>query len=79
MSESKTIGDFEKEQGMIVLGEDPTTIITRADFDALPQYKKIGVNHEDRVAFLEANGYEVTRENMVDVNLSHRQPKQKGK
>lgn len=32
----------------------------------------VGCNHEDRIAFLKANGYEVNHANMIDSTLSHR-------
>lgn len=72
----KTIAEFEKEKGCIVVRSasgneiDPKVSITEEEFDAIPQETKIGVNHKDRIAFLKKNGYEVTRENMIDSSLS---------
>lgn len=34
----------------------------------------IGVNYKDRVEWLEANGYELTRANLINPNLSTKQP-----
>lgn len=34
----------------------------------------VGCNYEARAEFLEANGYEITRENLIDGNLSVRPP-----
>lgn len=71
---SKTIGDFEKERNFIIRGADPKQKITEEEIAAIPLKDKIGVHHDVRIAFLKANGYEVTRENMVNSELSHIDP-----
>lgn len=39
-----------------------------------------GVNHADRIEFLKANGYEVNRQTLVDINLSAKpKPEKKSK
>lgn len=40
---------------------------------AVAERRMIGVSHADRIDFLQDNGYEVTLENMIDVQLSARQ------
>ena len=74
-----TIAELEKKHG--VLAEDRAKypvdhemeeeafleLISRTEPEAWR-----GCNHEDRIAFLEANGYEVTHENMLNADLSVR-------
>lgn len=71
----KTIAEWEKEKGMLLPSRKPTEKISEDDFNAIPLDDKIGVDHESRVKFLKDNGYEVTRENMVDSELSAKPPK----
>lgn len=44
--------------------------VTRQEFFADHPDNYLGVRIEDRKRFLEANGYQVTRENMMDSDLS---------
>lgn len=76
MESVKTIGEFEKEQGKLLRGDvDPTQEISMSEFTTLSQTNGFtGVDHAKRIEFLEANGYEVTRENMVDSTLSATPP-----
>lgn len=69
MESKKTIKDWELEKGFIVRGAQPMTKLTEQEFDDIPAGEKVGVNHKDRVQFLKDNGYEVTRENMINVDL----------
>lgn len=43
-------------------------------FELFKEGEGIGVSFEDRIKFLEDNGYEVTRENLVDPSLSTKPP-----
>lgn len=71
---SKTLAELEKERGFIAVDA------TAEELDKPVGDKKliamhlegatVAVNHDHRVEFLKANGYEVTRENMVDSSLS---------
>lgn len=62
---TKTLEQWEKQKGFIVIGGDPSAKMTEEEVDAIDLGKKHGVNHADRINFLRQNGYEVTRENMV--------------
>jgi len=69
-----TISEFEKETGKFLfdVSELPET---REEFDELTAdlNKWFGVDYEYRVKFLEENGYELTRENVIDAHLPVRQ------
>lgn len=68
----KTIEEWEKELGFIVIDDtDISKKITGKEAGELfmsPSAK--GVDHEQRIAFLKENGYEVNRENLADHELS---------
>lgn len=51
---------------------DGEKLLTEAEFDAVEHVDKIGVSHTDRVKFLQDNGYDLTRSNMMDSSLSAR-------
>lgn len=90
MTESKTLLEWEETMGLmftgdvhldrklvgIVPGSEPQ--IDDEEKDELQAYMRknpyLGVNHADRTKFLEDNGYEVTRENMMNVELSAKPP-----
>lgn len=65
-----TVEFWEKERGCIIISRKPTDSMTEQEFLDLPMYERLGVDHDSRVKFLKANGYEVTRENMVNADLS---------
>jgi len=70
---NKTIKELEIAYGVVVkdIKVDPNTNITVEEFEELILTgKTVGVNHEDRVNFLQDNGYKVTRENLIDPELS---------
>lgn len=69
MESKKTIKDWEQEKGVIVRGAQPLTKLTEQEFNDIPDGEKTGVNHKDRIQFLKDNGYEVTRENMINTEL----------
>ena len=67
------VRDLELERG-VILGTDDTeildTAVTEDDFQVLMEtLGYAGVNHEDRMHWLEQNGYEPTRENIRDFAL----------
>jgi hypothetical protein len=70
MAADKTIGELEKQRGVILVGANPNQKMSQEQFDAIDIKDKVGVDHKARVAFLEANGYKVTRENMINPDLS---------
>lgn len=74
MAESKkTIEAWEKEKGVIISGEvELKSKLTEDEFNELALERGIGVNFEDRTKFLKDNGYTVSRENMVNSELSIR-------
>lgn len=76
MSDVKTIEQWEREKGWLVTRPDvnPQQKLSEEDFDAIPHNEKTGVNYEDRIKFLKANGYEVNRQNLGDSSLSHKEP-----
>lgn len=79
MSElKKPVTQWEKEQLMVVNIPDGDKLldkeVTADEFKSLvDKHNFVGVNHEDRIQFLEDNGYEVNRKNMVDPELSAKQ------
>ena len=70
----KTIGEFERQYNMLVLGANPNQKISEEDFNAIPIDQKKGVDFAAREAFLTANDYEITRENLIDGGLSAKDP-----
>lgn len=73
MDRTQTLEQWEREKGYIVKGDvDINKQLSEAEFEAIPHGERHGVNHADRIKFLQDNGYEVTRENMINPNLSHR-------
>lgn len=72
----KLITTLEKERGLLFLGKiDEKKKLTDDEFDELLSENTnnfVGVDHEGRTKFLEDNGYEITRENMVDSTLGVR-------
>ena len=65
-----TVEYWEKERGCIIPSLKPTDSMTEQEFLALPMTSRLGVDHESRIKFLKDNGYEVTRENMINSELS---------
>ena len=79
--EKLTIAELEKEYGYIA--RDRKTYpankkMTREDFVEATKEENgfLGINHEDRTKFLEDNGYPVTHENMINVELSALPPEE---
>lgn len=65
MPVTKKLSDWEKTKGFIVTSENPSKSMTEEEFDSISINLKRGVDFDARTTFLEANGYEVTRENMI--------------
>ena len=74
MEETKTVKQWEKEHNVILLADlSQAKKVTREEFrQSMIDDGFTGINFEDREKFLVDNGYEVTRKNMLDSNLSHR-------
>ncbi len=69
---TKSIEAWERERGLVIQGDvDPSQEVTAEEFEKLRvKQGHLGVNHEDREQFLKDNGYELSRENLVDASLS---------
>ena len=78
---TKTFSDWEKEKGAFANDTKKypgNKKMTESEFmDAFlgNQTEFTGVNYEDRVKFLEDNGYKVTRDNLLNPELSSKPPK----
>jgi hypothetical protein len=74
---NKSLKTLEKERGVLFTGDvDLSKRYSEEEMDELlasDPTKYVGVDHEDRTKFLKDNGYDVTRENMVNSDLSARQ------
>lgn len=75
------ITDIEKASGFIARNKKslPKKINNVDEFIdyVIPRLNNgefVGVNYKDRVQWLEANGYEVTRAHLIDASLSTKQP-----
>jgi len=77
MSKAKTIGDYERERNLILRGDaDTSKQVTADEFDELQQeHAFTGIDHAGRMAWLQDNGYEVNRANMMDISLPSNRPK----
>lgn len=70
----KLITTWEKEKGIIFTSPD-IDIKSKVDENEINGLINnnmtfvLGINWADRVNFLKSNGYEVTRDNLIDVNL----------
>lgn len=67
------LSTLEKKYHFIIINKNGDEDITEKEFLALDLADKYGVNHDDRIKFLKDNGYDITRENMVNPDLSARQ------
>jgi len=72
---NKKFEDLEIETGLFARerGKYGSRTYSREEFDAIVKadfHGFAGVNYKYRVKFLEVNGYEVNRENLMDGNLS---------
>ncbi len=80
---SKNITYYEKQHGVIASDRKkyPEDLeLTQAEWDKIweEDWRDFtGVNYEDRIKFLEENGYEVNHANMINPELSHRPVKKK--
>ena len=77
---SDKITEQEKQAGVIAFHQGNLPKVKDADAlfaHARKHTNEFGfVNYRDRVEFLEANGYELTRENFIDSNLSVKDPEE---
>ena len=74
MSTQKTVEVWEREKGMMIVDADHTLLkknLSADEFIKLSDHRGWrGVNYSNRVKFLQANGYEVSRENLMNAELS---------
>ena len=72
----KTFSEHEKESGKFALEVGKyggSRTMSREEFDNIVKSHMsefTGVDYKNRVKFLEANGYEVNRENLINAELS---------
>lgn len=70
MEDQLTIEELEKKCNMFLTVEhDPKQKMDEDEFRQFAISNGKGVMYEERVQWLEKNGYEVTRENLLDANL----------
>lgn len=72
MSKVQSIKDWENELGVIFDDKniDLSEKVDEAQFDKYRQtHTWVAVNIKDRTEWLKENGYEVTRENLINVDL----------
>lgn len=71
-----TIQDIERETGVLILGLSEAQAkekISGEDFENLKHTNGFaGVNYDDREQFLNDNDYPITRESLIDGELSHK-------
>lgn len=68
----KSIEEWEREKNCFVMGRYIKENLTEEEFDAIDVQDKVGVDWHFRLAFLEKCGYKITRENIINPNLSYR-------
>lgn len=71
MSQSKTIDEFERERGLMFVGDiDTSKVVSEEEFNEMLATQTFnGCDHEFREQWLEENGYEITRENKLNPHL----------
>lgn len=71
----KPIAEWERDLGLVINGKvDGEQKVTAEDMDAMIYERgSTGVDYDARVQFLTDNGYEATRENLVDWQLPARE------
>ena len=69
--ETKTLKQWETQAGVITPGDPALNQkLTKEEFRVLyNDPNTVGVDHDFRTQWLKENGYEVTRENMINVGL----------
>lgn len=73
---TKTVSEWEQENGVIFTDDnvDLKSKVTADEFEKLrQQHVWAAVNVEARTKWLKDNGYDVTRENLVNVDLPSKQ------
>lgn len=79
MADKKLLTDIEIATGFVAI--DPKDLPKIKDEAEFVKYAKenlhlfTGVQYDDRIAFLKANDYELTRENLINPELSAKPPK----
>jgi hypothetical protein len=68
---TKTLQEWEELHNCQIKNEDDgSKKLTEDEFQDIPRSQRHGVIHKDRIEFLQDNGFEVNRENMIDHRLS---------
>lgn len=79
MENKRTVQQWEREQGIMFLGDDvkPKSKISGLQFrEMAAENNHVAVDYPAREQFLKDNGYEVTRENLLNNDLEpQEQPK----
>lgn len=65
----RKLSEWEKEKGFVAISLDPNKVMSEEEVNEVSRGDVRGVNHKDRVEFLTANGYKITRENLIDTSL----------
>lgn len=70
-----TIDELERQHGWMIknLEGKASKKIKRSEFLEMvddPDIEMVGIHHESREAWLKSQGYEITRENMVNTDLT---------
>lgn len=77
MANTRSISEWEKTKGKFLRDpvDDSEKTMTEKKFDELAGSPAnwVGVDYEQRVKFLKDNGYELTRENLTNPELSVRE------
>lgn len=75
MEPTKTIADWERDQNLQLNDLGDRTLDSQVTFvvfvELMGTYGFIGVDHEERLAFLKKARHDITRKNMVDSSLSY--------
>lgn len=80
MADKKLLTDIEISTGFVAI--DPKDLPKTKDEAEFIAFAKenlhlfTGVQYDDRIAFLKANDYELTRENLINPHLSSKPPKE---
>lgn len=71
----KKIEQYEREYNLVLSDvKDPSQKVSESEFkEMVSTLKFVGVDFEQREQFLKDNGYDVTRENLIDPTLSVKQ------
>lgn len=70
-----TMAEWEKELNIMFVDYSPNKKLTREEVSEIELSRgTVGVDYEPRKKFLQDNGYELTRENFMDITLNTKEP-----